>query len=467
MPLKQVVFIALTTVFIPAAVWFASRFHWAERLLVAGALFSTCYLIDINFVSMEHYRGDTRGFEFGVTDWMIIALMIVMLHSPRWQHKRPELLPPNGTLMLAYAGLAVISIAVSYVPIYAGFGVFKLNRAMAVYWVAYNYLRSEEDFQFFLMVLAAMVAFQFLLVIQQRLGGVYRARGSTPHSNTLALYINMMNMLFMSFLLGAHDAGWRRYVYLGALGLGTLIVLATFSRGALAMMVMGYGLVTVLSLFDRAHGYKLKTLGLMALLALPFVIKLAPAIIERFETAPEEAELSRHQANDAALAMGEDHFFGIGINNFSYALNETGYSRFVPFEVDRGIVHNIYLLHVAELGWIGLGVFLLMIGSFFLMALRIILLRRDNLISWVAIGIFAGMATLWVQSLLEWAFRQTYLTVEFYLLAGFLAALPRVDQTMRRQQRLQKVQRVLLLTRLAGRARRGLERTRPGPAHPL
>ena len=114
MPLKQVVFIALTAVFIPAAVWFASRFHWAERLLVAGALFSTCYLIDINFVSMEHYRGDTRGFEFGVTDWMIIALMIVMLRSPRWQHKRPELLPPNGTLMLAYVGLAVWLLFIGY-----------------------------------------------------------------------------------------------------------------------------------------------------------------------------------------------------------------------------------------------------------------------------------------------------------------------------------------------------------------
>ena len=83
-----------------------------------------------------------------------------------------------------------------------GVQVIKILRAMAVYWVAYNYLRSEEDLRFFLMVLAAMVALQFLLVLQDRMNGIYRAKGSTPHSNTLAMYINMMNMIFLAFVLG-------------------------------------------------------------------------------------------------------------------------------------------------------------------------------------------------------------------------------------------------------------------------
>jgi hypothetical protein len=62
----------------------------------------------------------------------------------------------------------------------------------------------------------------------------------------------------------------------------------------------------------------------------------------------------------------------------------------------------------------------------------------------MAIGIFAGMAALWTQSLLEWLFRQTYVTVEFFLLAGVLAALPRVT----RRARLERVRKVLLLRRL-------------------
>jgi len=439
MELKQLIFLGMTMTFIPVAAWFGIRYRWAERMLVAGALFSTCYLIDINFVSMEWYRGDTKGFEFGVTDWMIISLMIVMAKAPRWKKKRPEPLPPNASLMLAYLALAVLSVFVAYVPVYAGFGVFKILRAMAVYWVAYNYLRSEDDLRFFLMVLAAMVAFQFLLVLQDRMHGIYRAKGSTPHSNTLAMYINMMNMIFLSFVLGDSKAGRRRYIYWGALGMGTLIVLATFSRGALAMMVIGYGLVTLLSVYDRPRPHKFKVVGLMVLAALPLVIRVAPAIIERFETAPEGAEASRHQANDAAYAMVKDTFFGVGLNNYSHVINETGYARFIPLESDRGIVHNIFWLHASEMGWPGLVVFLLMIANFFLMGIRYLLRRQDDITSWMATGIFVGMITLWLQSLLEWAFRQTYLTVEFFLLAGFLAALPRLERSMRRERRNRKL----------------------------
>jgi hypothetical protein len=430
-------------IFIPVAVSLGIRYRWVERALVAGAVFSTCYLIDINFVSMEWYRGDTKGFEFGLTDWMIISLMIIMARAPRWKSRRPDLLPPNSTLMLAYLIIAVFTVFIAYVPVYAGFGVFKILRAMAVYWVAYNYLRSEEDLRFFVMVLAAMVAFQFLLVMQDRLGGIYRAKGSTPHSNTLAMYINMMNMIFLSFVLGDRQGGRRRYIYWGALGLGTLIVLATFSRGALAMMILGYGLVTLLSFYDRPRPFKFKVVGLMLLAALPLVIRVAPAIIERFETAPVESEFGRHMANDAAYAMAKDTFFGVGLNNYSHVINETGYVRFIPGENDRGIVHNVFYLHASEMGWVGLVVFLLMIGSFFLMAVRYMLRRRDDTTSWMAIGIFAAMVTLWVQSWLEWAFRQTYITVEFFLLAGFLAALPRLERSIRRERRVRKLQQAM------------------------
>ena len=440
--LKQLIFLGMTAVFIPVAAWFGIRYRWAERMLVAGALFSTCYLIDINFVSMEWYRGDTKGFEFGLTDWMIIALIIVMTRAPRWRKKRPELFPPNTGPMLTYFVVAVMTIFIAYVPVYAGFGVFKILRAMAVYWVAYNYLRSEDDLRFFLAVLAGMVAFQFLLVLQDRMHGIYRAKGSTPHSNTLAMYINMMNMIFLSVVLGDGRPGRRRLIYWGALGMGTVIVLATFSRGALAMMVLGYGLVTLLSTYDRPRSHKFRTVGLMLLAALPLVVKVAPAIIERFETAPVAAEASRHQANDAAYAMARDTFFGVGLNNYSHVINETGYARFIPLESDRGIVHNIFWLHASEMGWVGLVVFIVMIGNFFLMALRYLRRRKDDITSWMAIGIFAGMTTLWVQSLLEWAFRQTYLTVEFFLLAGFLAALPRLERAMRRERRNRALRRL-------------------------
>ena len=178
MELKQIIFIGLTLVFVPTAAWFGITYRWAEKLLVAAAFFSTCYLIDINIVSMEHYRGDARGFEFGTTDWVMMALALVMVFSPRWKDKRPQWLVPNSVPLMAYFLLAAMSIFVAAVPLYGGFGLFKIMRALLVYWVAYNYLRSEEDLRFVVLILAGIVAFQFMQVMMQRFSGVYRAFGT-------------------------------------------------------------------------------------------------------------------------------------------------------------------------------------------------------------------------------------------------------------------------------------------------
>ena len=464
METKQLIFLAITVAFIPFASWFGIRYRWAERLLVVGTFFSTSYLIDINFVSMEWYRGDTRGFEFGVTDWMVISLIIVMAKSPRWRKQKLEIFPPNAPLMLTYFALALVSLMAAYVPVYAGFGVFKLLRAFAVYWVAYNYLRSEEDVQFILMILAAIVAMEFLIVLKQRFSGIYRAPGTTPHSNTLAVYVNMFNMLFFSFMLG--EKSKRALIYWACVGMGSLIVLATFSRGALVTMIMGYALVVMLSYFDKVKAHKTRVIGILFLVSLPVVVKVAPAIIDRFLNAPEASGESRHLANDAAKAMANDHLFGVGINNYSHAINDTEYIRFIDNPVDRGIVHNVYLLHACEMGWPGLIVFLVMIGNFFLIGLRMIRKRRDNTLSYFATGIVVAMFALWFQSLLEWLFRQTYITVQFFMLAGFLAALARVDKQMRRERKTALARHWLAMSWWQGRRRGSGDQPglRPEPA---
>ncbi|MDP4598248.1 MAG: O-antigen ligase family protein [Pseudomonadales bacterium] len=441
METKYLIFMLATTGFIPVATWFGVTYKWAERYLVAGAFFSTAYLIDINFVSMENYRGDTRGFEFGVTDWMILSLLFVMLLSPRWRNKPFTLLPPNGSLVYAYLLMATLSLLVAFVPVYAGFGVMKLVRGITVFIVAYNYLNDEEDLKFVINILAAIVAIEFLVVINQRLSGIYRAPGTTPHSNTLAGYINFINMLFFALLLG--NKNYRKPVYWAVLGMGSLMVLATFSRGAIAVMVLGYGLVALLSFKDRMDTSKVRIIVILCLLALPLLAKVGPALIDRFTNAPEESGESRGFANIAALAMANDHLLGVGLNNYSHAINETDYIRFIDNPVDRGIVHNIFLLHACEMGWGGLLVFCLMLLNFLRLGYSLVGKRNDTLVASVAIGITIGMLGLFLQGALEWFFRQTYITIEFFMLAGFLMALPKVQRRIDQKNKLQLIWRAL------------------------
>lgn len=440
MPITHIIFVLLTLAAVPVATSFGERYRWAERGLVCVLFLSTAYHFDINFESMELYRGDTRGFEWGVTEWMVVALAMTMLRSPRWAGERLDPLPPNGIPLLAYALLGLASVIFAYVPLYAAFGLLKLLRGLALYWLAYNYVRSEKDLRQFVFVLVGMIALQFVLVMWQRHAGIYRAVGSTPHPNTLAVYVNMMIMVLFAFVMGEKETSrytWSAWV---GMAMGVLIVLATFSRGALLSLGLGMMLVIALSIWTRPRAMKFKIVGALALAALPAVIKFAPAIIRRFETAPKESGISRQQANAAATQMAHDHLFGVGLNNYSHVVNNTEYVRFIPFEVDRGIVHNIYLLHASELGWLGLAAFVVVILGFLKLGIGYISQRRDNVTSSIAIGITVAMITLWFQSFLEWLFRQTMVTMEFYLLAGVLAALPRVSK----QARVERVRLVAL-----------------------
>ena len=444
MATKQILFLLLTLMAIPTFVWLGTTYKWAERGLVGLAFLSTAFLIDINFYSMEDYRGDSRGFEIGLTDWTMISLLIVMFTSNRWKNKKITLLPPNSGLLTIYLAIAVISVYIAYVQIYAGFGLLKILRGLIVFIVAYNYLQDEEDLRFIIGILAIIVIIEFVMVIDQRLSGMYRARGSTPHSNTLAGYINMINMLFFALLLGDKT---RPTLYWIVLALGSLIVLASFSRGAMTAMVLGYLLVIVLSYKHKFDMRKTSILAIMLILALPIAIDVGPRIIDRFLNAPEESGASRKLANVAAAAMADDHLFGVGLNNYSHAINETHYIEHIDSIVDRGIVHNIYLLHASEMGWIGMIAFCLVIANFLRLGYRNIGTSTSELASNVAIGLTTAIVVLSLQGGLEWFFRQTYVTIEFFMFAGFLVALPKVSFANNRQRKINQYMKKIALSR--------------------
>lgn len=208
-------------------------------------------------------------------------------------------------------------------------------------------------------------------------------------------------------------------------------------------MLLGYCMVIALTLYDRIQPRKIQVLLMLFVLSIPVVVKVGPAMVDRFMNAPEASGESRHLANDAAIAMANSHLFGVGVNNYSHAINETKFVRFIDDPVDRGIVHNIYLLHACEMGWLGLIVFVIMIGRIYWQGIQFIRRRRNTTASTLAIGIVAAMTTLWFQSFLEWLFRQTYITVEFFMLAGFLVALSRVDRETLKNRKKDKIKKMV------------------------
>jgi len=444
--LKQLVFVGLTIGFLVVAIPMAIRFSWMDKVCVAGIIFMAINPVDVTFFSHTFYRGDIRGIEFGITDWLTITLAIAMLRAPRWRKQRLHFRHPNQVLMVLYLALCIFSIASSLVPQFAFFGVTKLLRAYATFWIAFNFIRSEDDMRFIIWCVVGLTFYSFLQVLMDKyVRGVYPPRGSFPHQNGLATFQNIMNFIIFALLMQDSSKLFdrRTLLYWAAFGAGVLTTVSTLSRGGIATMVIGCAMVVMLSFLLRQSPAKIKkklaAIGIMVLLSIPALVVTLPKIIERFESAPVESGESRHIANLASQDMGDDYFFGVGLNNYSYAINYMPYGDSLA-ELDRGIAHHIFWLHYAELGILGVILYILMTGTFIWIALRFILKRRDSLERVFAIGILTAFVISWLIGTLEWVFRSTQMTLVYFILAGFVTSLDRIEQRRIRKNRAIKYQ---------------------------
>ena len=432
--LKQVVFTCMTIGFLIVAVPMAIRFSWMDKVCIAGIMFMAINPVDVTFFSHTNYRGDIRGIEFGITDWLTITLVFAMLWAPRWRKRKLHTRHPSQVWMLLYLALCVFSIVSALVPQLAFFGVTKLLRAYATFWIAYNFIRSEDDLRFIIWCVVGLTFYSFSQVLMDKyVYGVYPPRGSFPHQNGLATFQNMMNFILFAFLMqdSARLFDKRTRLYWAAFGAGVLTTVATLSRGGIATMVIGCAMILLLSFLLKQHSAKIRkkiaAIGIMFLLSIPALVVVLPEVIKRFESAPVESGESRQTANLASEEMGDDYFFGVGLNNYSYAINYMPYGENLA-DLDRGIAHHIFWLHYAELGILGVILFVLMTGTFMWVALRFILKRRDGLERVFAIGVLAAFVVNWLIGTLEWNFRIIQITIIYFMLAGFVSSLDRVER---------------------------------------
>lgn len=451
--LKQVIFVLMTLGWFAVSIPATMRFAWMDKVCIGGILFMSINPVDVTFFSYTNYRGDIRGIEFGVTDWLTITLIVAMQYAPRWRKRKLYYRNPNEIIMWLYLGWCALSIAVATVPQFAFFGVTRLLRAYALFWVAYNFVRSEEDLRFFISCVLGLTFYSFNDVLLDKYSrGVFPPRGTFDHQNSLVTFQNIMNFIVFAILMGDTDKVFdrRTMVYWAALGAGSLTSVATLSRGGMATMVMGYAMITPLVLWLKQDGRKFKkkfgALGVMFIAALPALAVVLPEIIKRFQTAPEESAHAREVFNELAEEMGSTHFFGIGLNNYSFAGGYIEHYRDILPPIDQGgLAHHIYWLHYAELGIVGVTLFALMMIGFILIMFHFILGRKDGLERILAIGLMVAFVIAMMIGKLEWNWRQTPMTMTYMMLAGLACSLPRVERERLAAEKRKRQQRAAML----------------------
>ena len=420
--MKYLIFSLVSLIGFGGMLGIATRSATARGILLAGLIFSTAFgdFANINFMSMETYRGPDRGFEVTLTDLIAGALIIAMLIQ---YPKRLTWFPYNSGWMLGFFGLACVSTLMAPQKILSAFTLFKFVRIYGVYWCTVNCLRTRIAPQYIWWGLLAIGSFTTLLAMKQMyVDGIHRIPGPFDHSNTLPLYLNLMMPLLLMWGLCARHFKPASVIasVLTALGMTCSVVL-TYSRAG--MLLAGAGLLGTLTVAAlRARSIRVTaTLFIVFVAMLVVGIKVADNVIHRFLNAPKSSSEARAEFNQAAAMMVRDHKLGVGINNFSYVLTHTpkyrAHIKVMRYEKQAGVVHHIYWLTAAETGYLGLAVFVIMIARF---------AWRAGWYGWhsrslqgiLLVALFLGFCTLHASGFLEWAARISPVTYLFAITAG-------------------------------------------------
>jgi len=195
---KYIIFFAVIIIGIPIGVAIAKRNPRVEKFFWFLLLFFTAKTEDINFFSMETYRGTSKGFEIGLVD--ITAMIIFFLILSR-RDKNPIQIPTGSFLYLLYFLFSCISIINSDVYIYSFFELWKMIRMYFYFFVIYNLIRSFEDIEEFIKYMAIIIFFITFLVLKQKyIEGIFQTTGPFPHQNSLVMYLLLYGALFLSYL---------------------------------------------------------------------------------------------------------------------------------------------------------------------------------------------------------------------------------------------------------------------------
>ncbi len=421
-------------------------------LMVTLAVFAE--RLDVNFFSHAWYRGTTRGVEISLLHIFALALLVgALLHRRNDEgHRRPRWFWPGSLgLMLVSLLYSILSVLTSQPQLFGAFELLKLAGGILVFLASAAYVRSKHEWTILLVALGCVVGFEGVWAVKQKLiTGLHRVAGTLEHANSLSMYFCLTGPP----LVAAAYAGWtswlRRFSGVCA-ALAAVGVLLTVSRAGIPVFA-----VVALGTFVACASWKLNVRMIvvragLVLAGIALVASLWATLANRFGYISLEDEYLDQDVDGRgvylrlAKNLATDHFFGVGLNNWSYHVSRSygadlGF-RFQDYDQlvaaygtsDVGGVfgnsylaapaHNLAALTLGELGLPGLLLFLLLWGRWFSLGVPFLFGRRDDAGRTLAVGLFFGICGIFGQSITEWVFRQTAIVITFNILLGALASL--------------------------------------------
>lgn len=420
--------------------------------------------MDVNFFSQEWYRGTTRGLETSLLDVLAFALLVGCVIS---SGRRLRLFWPASlgfmVLFLAFEGLSVL---MSEPKIFGAFEAAKMFRAIVVFMAAAFYIRSDRELRILVIGLACAVCIEMVYALRQKIfWHMDRSPGTFDAPNSLSLYICTVGPILVAGFNAAFPK-WVRGFLLCALGAALVNMLLAVSRAGLPV----FGLV-VLGATLATMSWRITPRKILFTLGIGAAVTLAVAgtwdnLKERYtqSTLQEEIDPNQYENRSQYFALAreilKDHATGVGLNNWSYWVSKIYGPRLGARYEDYDAIptatlenpeiynanpnyappaHNLFVLTVGEMGWIALGVFLLLWLRWFQMGAKFLWIKSSEPILRMGTGFFFALCGMFLQSQTEWVYRQTTVMMTFYVILGGLASLYFLKRQRRRQARVSSV----------------------------
>jgi O-antigen ligase len=400
------------------------------------------------------------GLSVSLADPFLFGFLVLWLFDKLFVRRERFRLDPAivGALLLTL--YLALSISWAVYPFAGGLALVSHVKYFAVLVAVVDYVRTPALIRTTILAIAfglcinlAMVAAQVLtggaIVVQgfksaedtvitfaEAGGGAFRPYGFLGHPNTLGGYlVFLIPPMFALVLLGRRHIGRTWFVSLLLLMASAAALVLSLSRQAWIACPVSLALLLVLG-YARGlvRSAQLKALVAVAVGVTTLTAIAYPAALLRIVERDQGSTQSRLVMNDQALLIIEGSpILGVGLGSYTRAAQTNIPESFANIKRERrevllkGVVHNKWLLITAELGLVGLALFLVATW----LPLRRYLRRRtwsDPVYAMLALGLFCSLAgTLVIYAFDNW---RLGVPVEiFWLYMAFLLVVLRLQET--------------------------------------
>lgn len=430
------------------------------RLLCLWGMILTAPLAyDKSFFVTAH-MGGAGAIKIEAIDVFMIPLLIFLIRDFIAGYRKKFRIPNVLHWWLALALLGVITVATGPMRTVALLEVVRMLKLSLLFLIIVNEVVRIKQFGHMVAALMVAVAIQSVIGIIQYafnlnlgaqilgevtveqteftskatyLGGEFTNRigGLIGHPNLLAIFLAMLLPIGLAIIFSGIKPYYKACI-LGIVTLGAIDLVLTLSRSG--WIAFGAALGTLMLISFILPGFRKKyiferILTIIAVIAV--TLSLSGPIMKRINRSDVGAVDFRWEWMEVAVNMAKDKpVLGFGLNSFVWFM-----PAYTPYKTYQGVierygdqshlpvVHNIYLLVLAEQGIIGFIFFMGFNIHLALISLYGLRQYKQPFLAMVNLGCLAGLVALALDGLASFFIRNDNCGRVFFIVAALIVAI--------------------------------------------